>query len=136
MTTTRQRPEDIMAQQARERGAEFCALVSQSMKDTSEPIKEKPKKLYHATRMGNLSSIMDKGILPHDVYGNIYFCESQKHCLKFVEKPCLILEIDTSQLDNENLFISKDHNKRIYKFDCYTYFATIPPSAIKNWRAF
>jgi hypothetical protein len=133
---TRQRPEDIMAQQAREKGADFVAIVKQTMKETSRPVKEKPIRLFHATKASNLTSILENGIQPHDVYGNIYFCDTQKHCLKFVQRPCIILEINTSQLKLEEMFISDDHNKRMFKFDCYTYFENVPPSAVKNWRAF
>lgn len=130
------RPEDIMAEHAKAMGEDFVALVKKYMIETSEPLKEKPIRLFHATQRKNLESIRENGILPHDVYGNIYFCDTQKHCLKFVPRPCIVLEINTALLDLEKMFLSKDHNKRIYKFDCYTYFDKIPPEALKNWRAF
>ena len=130
------KPEEQLAELARENGTEFVELIKKYMLETSDPIKVKPQWLFHATKMGNLSSITEKGIIPHDVYGNSYFCTTQKHCLKFVQKPCIILGISTAQLDTEKMFLSKDHNKRIYKFDCYTYFDVVPPTAIKNWRVY
>lgn len=136
MGEKRDRIEDVMADVAKEAGADFIALVKKTMLETSEPLKEKPLRLFHATKTRNLSSILEKGLLPHEVYGNIYFCGTQKNCLKIMGRPAIVLEINTAQLDLEKMFLSKDHNRRVYPFDCYSYFDAIPVTAIKSWRAY
>jgi hypothetical protein len=108
--------------------------VAAFMYKTSPEVAEKPKRLFHATPLKNYARIKDQGIVPHAVFGQTYFCEKEKQCLKFVQKPCIIFEVDMKQIDMEFLRLSLDHNKAVYKFECFTYYQDIPATAIKNWR--
>lgn len=129
------RPEDMAATMAKEYGIN-AAKVKKYMFETSEKVKKRPARLFHATPLNNFDSIKSNGILPHALYGQIYLCEDLEQCLRFVPKPCVVFEIDVKQLTFNKLVYSQDHNRLIFNFDCYAYYKKIFPSALKNWSVY
>jgi hypothetical protein len=103
------------------------------MIETSEKPKHLPKRFFHATALANHDSIMEQGLLPHSVYGEIYFCRKEKQCLKFVEKPCIVYSVKVEKLDPNYIFLSGDHNKKLANFEAFTYYKKIEPHLLK-WR--
>lgn len=111
---------------------EFC---QSHMKETSKKPSKVPRFLYHATPLKNLSSILENGIKPHKVFGEIYFCEKERHCQTFIPSPAIIFRIDTAKLDHSQIFISNDHIKiKKRNFDAYSYFGPISAESCKIWR--
>lgn len=112
-------------------------VVRDEMIRTSTPVVEMPKRLFHATKSGSVGKILEEGLVAHELYGNVYFCEHPKHCVKFKGKGSIVFEIDTTQLELEKMYVSHDHNKKVFPFECYSYFGDIPSSAIKkNWKRY
>lgn len=129
------RPEDMAATMAKEYGIK-PAMIKKVMFEQSEKARKRPARLFHATPLDNFESIKKDGIFTHPFYGQIYLCEDPEQCLRFVEMPCVIFEVDTKQLTINKLVYSKDHNKAIYKFDVYAYYKKIFPNALKNWSVY
>lgn len=101
-------------------------FIKQTMMETSPKPVSIPRKLYHATPHTNFKSIMSKGLQPHEIFGEIYFCEKESQVLKFVPRPCVIFCVETKHLDPQYLFISKDHKKtRGMEFEAFTYYKPI-----------
>lgn len=106
------------------------AEIKQHMMETSEKPKAMPKKLYHATILFHLGGINEYGLKANPVFGEIYLCEKPRQCLKFVPRPCVIFEVETKNLDENLLFLSKDHKKIKSlgtNFEAYTYYGDISP---------
>ena len=110
-------------------------FVRENMKATSKRPNKIPRKLFHATPQKNLTSILKNGLQPHEIFGEIYFCEKLTQCLKFIKnRPLIIFTVDTSKLNLESLYLSSDHIKRIGRnFDAYSYFEPISPELLE-WR--
>jgi hypothetical protein len=106
--------------------------LTKIMKETSLPLTHEPKKLFHATPRKNFSAINENGINPNPIYGEVYFCEKEKDCLKFVQKPCIIFEVDPKKLDMENMFLSREAKK----WQAFQYYDHVPKEAIKNWKSY
>jgi hypothetical protein len=104
--------------------------MKEIMKETALPLDKPPTKLFHATSTSNTTSILENGLKPHEHYGEIYFCEKEKDCLKFVKKPCVIFEIHLSYIDMAQMFISREAKQ----FQSFQYYKEVPKEAIKNWR--
>lgn len=109
---------------------EMSAKMKEIMKSLALPMDKPPKKLFHATSTSKTSSILENGIEPHEIYGEIYFCEREKDCFKHVPKPCVIFEVDFSKLDYNQMFLSNEHKH----FQAFQYYGHVPKEAIKNWR--
>lgn len=109
--------------------------VVKHMKDGSKKPAKIPRRLYHATRIRNFTSIREKGLLPHEIFGEIYFCEKERQALSFVQRPAIVFCVETNELDHEELFLSGDH-KKIGKrnFEAFTYYKAIDPKFLNNWR--
>jgi len=113
------------------------AYVQENMKATSKKPNKLPRKFYHATYQKNLSSILDEGLKPHEIFGEIYFCEKENQCLQFMDRrlPIIIFSIETSKLDPNEIYLSSDHVKtKNRNFHAYTYYKHISPELCKNWR--
>ena len=109
-------------------------LIKDFMRETSEKPDRIPKRLYHATHRDHRESIMEVGLLPHPIFGEIYLCESESQVLKFVPKPCIVFSVETRDLDLDHLFLSKDHVKtKDRNFEAYTYYHEIAPENLK-WK--
>ena len=90
-----------------------------------------PPFLYHVTSRRANESIMKEGIKPHELFGEIYFCESVEDALMFTKKyRSYVITVDTAKLDQSLIRLSHDHNRQIYDCECYRYFKTIPLEAI------
>jgi RNA:NAD 2'-phosphotransferase (TPT1/KptA family) len=100
------------------------------MKNLALEMDEQPKKLFHATKPSNTSSILENGLRPHEVYGEVYFCDKEKECLKFIKKPCVIFEIDPSKLDMKEMYLSREAKQ----WQAYQYYLNVPKEAIKGWK--
>jgi hypothetical protein len=114
--------------------AEEKAKIKNWMMETSEKPAEIPRRLYHATSVNNLHSILEQGLKPHEIFGEIYFCEKEKQCTQFIKPPCIVIAVDTNKLDKDFLFLSADHTKIAGRnFDAFTYYNTIEPNNLQ-WR--
>lgn len=114
---------------------EELKVIQDHMKATSKRPNKIPRKIYHATPQSNLSSILEHGLKPHEIFGEIYFCEKEKQCQKFIPSPAIIFCIDTTKLDLDLLYQSADHVKtRMRNFEAFTYYGSISPELCKNWR--
>ena len=106
--------------------------IKNYMMETSEKPVSIPPKVYHATHPSKIASIMEKGLKPHPIYGEIYFCEMVSHCMQFIGKPAIFIEVDTKRLDRNLFFLSKDHIKIPSRnFEAYTYYKAIPARFLK-----
>lgn len=114
---------------------EVIDAIQAQMKATSKKPEKIPRRLYHATPQKNLSSILENGIKPHEVFGEIHLCEKERQCAKFIPSPAIIFCIETKDLDADLIFISGDHKKiRTRNFESYTYYGAISPEFCKSWR--
>lgn len=129
------RPDDIAATMLKEYGVK-AAKVKKYMFESSEKVKKRPARLFHATPLNNFESIKDNGILPHDLFGQIYLCEDLEQCLQFIAKPCVVFEVDPKQLTFNKLVYSQDHNRLVFNFEVYAYYKKVFPSALKNWSVY
>lgn len=102
------------------------------MKEKSKKAIMLPDKFYHATSFSNLSGILEKGIIPDRYFGSVYFCDEAENCIRFVRPPYVIFEIDPKKLNRKELYISYDHDREIYDFECYAYYGKVLISAISN----
>ena len=126
------RPEDVAAALAQKQGVKR-KLVKRDLMQSSEKVKRRPARLFHATPLYNFDSIKANGIFTHPFYGNSYFCATVEHCLAFMKGPCVVFEVDPKQLDLTKLYFSQDHIRAIYDFDAYAYYKKVFPKAIKSW---
>jgi len=110
---------------------EMSEKMKEIMKSTALPLDKPPTKLFHATKTGNTTSILENGLRPHEHYGEIYFCDREKDCLKFVKKPCVIFEIDLRYIDMKEMYLSREAKQ----FQALQYYGEVPKEAIKGWRA-
>lgn len=96
----------------------------------------KPKKrvLYHATPLGNLLSILDKGIEPRNVEGVVYCCEKPEDCLKFAKvrgvTDALVCKI---AIWDSGVFETFDHSYEFFKCQCFGVGRTIKLSEITDY---
>lgn len=108
--------------------------IQKYMKESSEKPSTIPDKLYHGTSIDNLQSILEFGLMPHEIFGEIHLCGEEKQVLAFIPKPCAIFSVETSNLDIEEIFLSSDHvwiESR--EFSTFTYFKEIEPKFLK-WK--
>lgn len=114
--------------------AEEKEKIKNWMMETSKKPANLPRRLYHATSQANLQSILENGLKPHEIFGEIYFCEKEKQCLAFVQKPCIVFSVEIKDLNQDCIFLSADHSKiRGRNFDAYTYYDSIDSKHLK-WR--
>lgn len=126
------RLEDMAAQMVKNAGIP-PAFVAKTLFNDSEPVKKLPKTLFHASPLKNFDSIIEIGLRPHELYGQIYLCETVEQCLRFVKGPCVVVEINPRNLNIKKMVYSKDHNRLVYDFDCFVYYKKILPSGLKGW---
>ncbi len=113
------------------------SLIVENMKETSKKPEKMPRKLYHATYQKNLKSILEEGLKPHPIFGEIYFCEKERQVLSFMDRnlPIIVFCIDASKLDQNEIYLSSDHKKiKGRNFDAYSYYGHISPELCKTWR--
>ena len=99
-------------------------------KSLALPKEYEPRRLFHATKPSNTSKIIENGIETNPIYGEIYLCDREKDCLKFVTKPCVIFEVVVNKMDMEELFLSRESKQN----QAFVYYKDIPSHAIKIWR--
>jgi hypothetical protein len=114
---------------------EMAKRMRQYMMDTQPKVKA-PKRAFHASRLQYKDSILEKGLIAHKIYGDIYLCDTAEDCLKFVAKPCVVFEVDTKKLLPKRWRISLDHNKNFYDCEAYCYFGDIPVDAITKTEVY
>lgn len=91
-----------------------------------------PMKLYHATKPENYHSIMEKGLIPY--FPAVYLTPDLKVARMF---GLLIFEVDTKDLDQNQLGTFREMLCDILKTDdFYHYCNIIPPKLLKltEWR--
>lgn len=94
------------------------------------------KKMYHATRLSNFWSIVDKGLTP-GVDGIVYLAETREDALKFISirvfnEPILVLEVEVDEADLQETF---DHSFNFFKARAWGCPKKIPWDAVTNaWK--
>lgn len=95
------------------------------------------KTMYHATRMENLDSILEQGILPSRIDGIVYLTETPEDAAKFLlirlVDPILVLKINVEETDLIETF---DHSEVFFKCRCFGCTKPIPPEDIEDFLKF
>lgn len=99
-----------------------------------------PNKLYHATRMKNILSIMARGLEPRGVDHLIYFADTFGGASFFAYMhgipvdQIVVVEVDTTNLAKELFDYGGDHNPNFFKdIEVYTYPSVITEEHISDY---
>ena len=95
-------------------------------------------KLYHSTKVGNLASILEEGLLP-DKFGLVFLAESALLAAAFDalhnDGNGIVLEVEVPE---DSITESFDHSEAFFarfidrpSARCYTYHGTIEPELIR-----
>ena len=99
-----------------------------------------PNKLYHATRMKNILSIMARGLEPRGADHLIYFADTfggasffaYMHGVPIDE--IIVVEVDTTNLPKELFDYGGDHNPMFFKdIEVYTFPSVITEEHISDY---
>ena len=93
-------------------------------------------KMYHATNIENLSSILEKGIL-RGFDGIVYLAEKPEYAARFLKvrlvKEILVIEVDVPEEKIEEQF---DHNEKFFGCKAFGYPEDIPVEMIGDLYKF
>jgi hypothetical protein len=93
-------------------------------------------KMYHATKMSNMDSIFEKGIL-RGSNGVVYLTTKPEDAAKFVairgEKEILVVKVE---IPKAKLVESYDHSESFFGCKAYTYAGDIPRIKIDSFIKF
>ncbi|WP_458458163.1 hypothetical protein [Pseudobutyrivibrio sp.] len=112
--------------------------LKQIMKNTSRKVDKVPKLLYHGSPSKNRESILEKGLLPNETFGEIYLCESPENVKSFMNLHGIgsydIFVVNARNLPKKEFRLSSDHDENYMKCKAFSFYDKIPPNLVKIYE--
>lgn len=94
--------------------------------------------LYHATKMSNLASILNKGLELRNAERLVYLCEKPEDCLKFalvrgMQGEVLVVAVQVADKDIIETF---DHSPTFFRCRCFASTKPIAAESITNYMKY